>query len=166
MNDFNKQRVCVLIDGENIEYEASNVYNSKIDYRKLLQMAGSRELIRAIYFTPQGKLTKAWEHKLKSWGLEVKTSPKNADTYLTVTAITLVEKYDTIVLVGGDADYLPLLWFLQGRGAKAEVWSFDSCTSNELKALADEYIPLTTDILTDKTKNIVTITPNRRKRYA
>ena len=166
MNSFDKQRVCILIDAENIEYEASNVHNSKIDYRKLQRMVGSRDLIRAIYFTPQSKLTRVWEQKLKSWGLEVKTSPKNADTYLTITAVTLAEKYDVIVLVGGDSDYLVLLWYLQSKGVKTEVWSWNSCTSNELKTLADEYTPLTQDILVDKTKNVVTLTPNRRKHYA
>ncbi len=166
MNNFNKQRVCVLVDAENIEYEASNVYDSKIDYRKLLKVVGSRELIRAIYFTPQGKLTRVWEKKLKSWGLEIKTSPKNADTYLTITAVTLAEKYDVIVLVGGDSDYLVLLWYLQSKGVKTEVWSWDSCTSKELKALAEEYIPLTSDILVDKSQKVTTITPKRRKHYA
>jgi uncharacterized LabA/DUF88 family protein len=166
MNRLNAGKVAMLIDAENIELNASKSYGSKIDYKKLLQEVGSRELIRALYFTPQDKLNGDWERKLKSWGLEVKGTLKNCDCWLTISAVTLADKSDVVVLVGGDSDYLPLLWYLQSRGVKTEVWSWPECTSNELKNLADDFIPLTTDILTDKTANIVTITPNRRKRYA
>ena len=80
--------------------------------------------------------------------------------------MTLVEKIDVVVLVAGDKDYVPLLCYLQSRGVKTEVWCWDSCTSKELKELADEYIPLTQNILFEKSQNIVTINPNRRKHYA
>ncbi len=166
MNGFTRQRVCILVDSENIEYEASNVYGAKVDYRKLMKKADSRELIRALYFTPQDKLTRIWERKLKSWGLEIKPTLKNSDCWLTISAVTLAEKCDVVVLVAGDKDYVPLLCYLQSRGVKTEVWCWDSCTSNELKALADEFIPLTQNILIEKTTNIATITPKRRKHYA
>lgn len=166
MDRLNAGKVAMLIDAENVEYEASNFYGAKVDYRKLMKKAGSRELIRALYFTPQDKLTRVWERKLKSWGLEIKPTLKNSDCWLTISAVTLAEKCDVVVLVGGDKDYMPLLWYLQSRGVKTEVWCWESCTSNELKALADEYIPLTQNILIEKTTNIATITPKRRKHYA
>lgn len=166
MKKLINQRVAMLIDAENVELHARNAYNTRIDYEKLIQEISPREVIRALYFKPVAKFTKSWEQVLAGWGYEVKASPKNADCWLTISAVTLAEKCDVVVLVGGDSDYLPLLWYLQSKGVKTEVWSWLDCTSIELKNVADEFIPLTPDILIDKPNNLVTLNPKRRKSYA
>ena len=67
---------------------------------------------------------------------------KNADAWLTIDAVTLSEKLDVVVLVGGDKDYMPLIWYLKNRGCKVEVWSYPETSSEIIRDAADRFVPL------------------------
>ena len=162
MNHFKNQRTILLIDSENLEIEAKNHYGAKMDYKKIIQTIGTEHLVRAICFKPLDKLPKSQEQKLISLGYELKTTPKNVDCWLTISAVTLADKCDVVILIGGDADYLPVTYFLNSRGVKTIIWSWPNCTSQELKALADEYWPMTTEYLLNKQNNIIPLTANGR----
>jgi len=141
------QRVAVLVDAENVEVGARKEHGGRVDYAKLLDAVNGRDVVRALYFTSQERLSGSFKHAIQAKGFEIKTPPKNVDCWLTVDAITLAEKCDVIVLVGGDADYVPLIWFLKSRGCRTEVWMWSDCTAGKLIEAADEFLPLTKDVL-------------------
>ena len=141
------QRVAVLVDAENVEIEAEKEHGGRVDYAKLLGAVNGRDVVRALYFTSRERLSDGFKYAIQAKGFEIKTPPKNVDCWLTVDAITLAEKCDVIVLVGGDADYVPLLWFLKSRGCRTEVWMWSHAAAGQLIDAADEFIALTGDVL-------------------
>jgi uncharacterized LabA/DUF88 family protein len=144
------QRIGVLVDGENLEIYAEQVYGERIDYRRLLDAVNGREVVRALYYKPARRIGLSFRRFIEALGVEVKTPPKNVDCWLSIDAVTLAEKCDVIVLVGGDGDYAPLLWFLKSRGVRVEVWMWAGATAEELRVAADAYVPLTMDFLLDR----------------
>jgi len=135
------QKVGIFVDAENVEMSGFNIYGGRTDYKKLVEaIGGVRQVIRIIYYKPQHK--EISEDFKKFWfdlGGEIKQPVKNADAFLTVDAVTLADKLDVVVLVGGDKDYLPLLWYVKSRGCKTEVWSYPETTSAVLQEAADSY---------------------------
>ncbi len=138
------QTVGIFVDAENVEMSGLNVYKGRTDYKKLIQAIGSgRRVIRIIYYKPQHK--EISEDFKKFWydqGGEIKRPLKNADSFLTIDAVTLADKMDVIVIVGGDKDYMPLLWYVKSRGCKTEVWSYPETTSATLQETADFFHPI------------------------
>lgn len=58
-------------------------------------------------------------------------------------AIRLGSKVDSIVLVTGDGDYVPVVNYLQqSQGCLVEVMAFGRTTNKELRELADEFIDI------------------------
>jgi uncharacterized LabA/DUF88 family protein len=56
--------------------------------------------------------------------------------------VTLADKLDVVILLGGDKDYMPLIWYMKSRGCKTEVWSFPETCSDMMKESADFFFPL------------------------
>ena len=147
MTKFQDQRVSILVDAENLEIAVTQILNGRIDYSKLLARINNRCIIRALYFKPKNKLTEGLRRVVENRGFEVKTPPKNVDCWLTIDAVTLSDRSDVIVLVGGDADYLPLVWYLKSKGVKVELWMIEEHTSKELISYVDEFVPITHSFL-------------------
>lgn len=58
-------------------------------------------------------------------------------------AIRLGSKVDSIILVSGDGDYVPVINYLQqSQGCLVEVMAFGRTTNKELRELADEFIDI------------------------
>ena len=58
-------------------------------------------------------------------------------------AIRLGSKVDSIILISGDGDYVPVVNYLQqSQGCLVEVMAFGRTTNNELRELADEFIDI------------------------
>lgn len=135
------QKIGVFIDAENIEMSGYGIYGGRTDYKKLVEtIGGQRQVIRIIYYKPihkdiSGDFRKFWSEL----GGEIKQPIKNVDPFLIVDAITLADKLDVVVIVGGDKDYLPLLWFLKSRGCKAEVWTYPETASSLLQEASDYF---------------------------
>jgi hypothetical protein len=149
MNELKFQRVSILIDAENIEVAGYKRYKKRTNYRYLIEnLANDREIIRCIYYKPIHKeITHDFKSFLDQLGAELKQPMKNCDAYLIVDAITLADKMDVIAIVGGDKDYLPLLWYLKSRGCKTEVWCWPTATADLMKEASDRYVPLNKDYL-------------------
>jgi len=65
------------------------------------------------------------------------------DVGITVDAINLAEKMDTIILVTGDGDYVPLVNYLQNsKGCLVEILAFKKTASSKLIEEADDFIDL------------------------
>ncbi|MDH5639127.1 MAG: NYN domain-containing protein [Nitrospinota bacterium] len=137
------QKVGVFIDAENIEMAGYNVHGGRVNYALLIEEVGQREVTRIIYYKPIHKnITDDFRRFWLSLGGEIKQPIKNADAWLTIDAVTLADKMDVAVILAGDKDYLPLLWYLKNRGCKVEVWSFPETCAEVMKEAADRYMSL------------------------
>ena len=65
------------------------------------------------------------------------------DVGLAVDAITAAPSLDTVILVTGDGDFVPLVEYLKVHdGCQVEVVSFGRSTSAKLKEAADDFLDL------------------------
>jgi uncharacterized LabA/DUF88 family protein len=121
-------------------------HEGRTDYKKILAQVGDREVIRILYYKPVYKeISTEFENFWAGLGGEIRRPSKNADTVLVIDAVTMAEKIDVAIILGGDKDFLPLMWYLRSRGCKVEIWSWPEATSPEMKEAADIYFPLTTE---------------------
>ena len=153
------QRVAVLIDVQNMYHSAKNLYNGRVNFREVLKTAtAGRELVRAIGYvirTESGE-EKPFLEALIKVGIETKLKdlqifPGGAkkadwDVGIAVDAAKLGPKVDTLVLVSGDGDFVPLLNYLQEvHGLQVEILAFGRSASQKLKEAADDFIDLGAD---------------------
>jgi uncharacterized LabA/DUF88 family protein len=169
-----QQRVAVFIDTQNLYHSAKNLYNAKVNFKNLLEEAvAGRQLIRAkayVVNTESGEEQPFFE-ALEKLGIEIKTKDiqvfhggaKKADwdVGLAIDAITAAPKLDSVVLVSGDGDFVPMVEYLQMHsGCQVEVISFGRSSSHLLKEIADEFI----DMDDDKKKYLIgNRRPTKRK---
>lgn len=140
------QKVAIFVDAENIEMSGLKHHEGRTDYKKVLDQVGDREIIRILYYKPVYKeISSVFENFWRSLGGEIRRPTKNADTFLVIDAVTMADKIDVAIILGGDKDFLPLMWYLRSRGCKVEIWSWPESTSPEVKEAADYYFPLTKD---------------------
>jgi len=149
------QRVGVLIDVQNMYHSAKNLYSARVNFREILKTAVSeRKLIRAIAYvvTTETGEEKAFLEALEKAGIEIKSKElqifpggmKKADwdVGMAVDAIQLSKKLDSIVLVTGDGDFLPLVEYLKAQGQHVEIIAYAKSASSKLRDLADDFIDL------------------------
>lgn len=151
----NRGRVAIFIDGSNLFYAALQL-GIEIDYTKLLckLTAGSR-LFRSFFYTgvdrsnekQQGFLLWMRRNGYRVIDKDLVQLPDgskkaNLDVEIAVDMIALVEFYDTAVLVSGDGDLAYAADAASYRGARIEVVSLRSMTSDSLINVADRYIDL------------------------
>ncbi len=140
------QKVGIFIDAENIEMSGLKHHDVRTDYKKILERVGDREITRILYYKPEYKeISSDFESFWYGLGGEIKRPAKNADSFMVIDAVTMADKLDVVILLGGDKDFLPLVWYLKSRGCRVEVWSWPETTSPEFKEAADFYFPLTTE---------------------
>lgn len=154
-----EQRVGVFIDAQNLYHSAKNLYHSKVNFKQIMEDAvGERALIRAIAYvitTESGEESNFFE-ALGKLGIETKTKDlqiffggaKKADwdVGLAIDAVKMAPKLDTIILVSGDGDFIPLVEYLQmNEGCQVEVVSFGRSSSSKLMEKADDFMDLDQD---------------------
>jgi hypothetical protein len=65
---------------------------------------------------------------------------------MAVDAITASPNLDTVILITGDGDFVPLVRYLQNHdGCQVEVASFGRSTSAKLKEATDDFLDLDED---------------------
>lgn len=150
-----KQRVGIFIDAQNLYHSAKNLYKAKVNFAEILEEAvADRMLIRAIAYvitTESGEESSFFE-ALENMGIETKTKDlqiffggaKKADwdVGIAVDAIRLAPKLDTVVLVSGDGDFIPLVEYLKNTGVQVEVISFSKSSSSKLIESCDDFLDL------------------------
>ena len=147
------QKVGVFVDAENIELSGLKHHEGRTDYKKILAQVGDREITRILYYKPAYKeISKTFEAFWYGLGGEIKKPTKNADTFLVIDAVTMAEKLDVVIIMGGDKDFIPLVWYLRSRGCRVEIWSWPEATSPEVKEAADFYFPLDKSYVIEDTK--------------
>ncbi len=151
----NRGRVAIFIDGSNLFYAAMQL-SMEIDYTKLLcrLTAGSR-LLRSFFYTgvdrtnekQQGFLLWMRRNGYRVVAKDLVQLPDgskkaNLDVEIAVDMMSLVGAYDTAILVSGDGDLAYAVDAVSYRGARVEVVSLRSMTSDSLINVADRYIDL------------------------
>lgn len=153
------QRVGIFIDTQNLYHSAKNLYKTRVNFANVVEdgLAG-RLLIRAIAYvitTESGDEQNFFE-ALGKMGIEAKTKDlqifaggsKKADwdVGLAVDAIKMAPKLDTVIIVSGDGDFVPLVEYLKtNEGCQVEVMAFGKSTSQKLREAADDFIDLDLD---------------------
>jgi uncharacterized LabA/DUF88 family protein len=153
------QRVGVFIDTQNLYHSAKHLYKARVNFANVLEEAlGGRTLVRAIAYvisTDSGEEKNFFE-ALTKIGIETKVKDlqvfadgaKKADwdVGLAVDAVKLAPKLDTVVIVSGDGDYVPLIQYLDmNAGCQVEVVSFGKSSSAKLKEAAHAFTDLCDD---------------------
>jgi len=150
------QRIGVFVDVQNLYYSAKNIYNSKINFKELLKIAVSgRKLVRAMAYVIKTDVLaeKSFFDALEQIGFEIKSKDLQIfyggakkgdwDVGIAMDAIELGPKLDTVILVSGDGDFLPLVEHLQRAiGCRVEVIAFGKSTSSKLIGGVDSFIDL------------------------
>lgn len=151
-----EQRVGVFIDAQNLYHSAKNLYHARVNFGQVVKDAvAGRGVIRVMAYvitTESGEESNFFE-ALTKMGIEIKTKDlkifwggaKKADwdVGLAVDAIRLAPKLDTVILITGDGDFIPLVEYLQNaQGCQVEVVSFGKSSSSELKETCDEFFDL------------------------
>ncbi len=154
-----EQRVGVFIDTQNVYHSAKNIYHARANFGNILKdSVAGRRLIRARAYsvTTETGEEKGFFEALAKIGIEMRLKDlqvfyggaKKADwdVGLAVDAITAAPKLDTVILVTGDGDFVPLVQYLQTHGGcQVEVVSFGRSTSGKLKEAADDFLDLDAD---------------------
>jgi len=150
-----EQRVGVFIDTQNLYHSARNLYNTRVNFGAVLKDAvAGRKLVRAVAYviTTEAGDEKNFFEALSKLGIETKTKDlqifaggaKKADwdVGLAVDAIKMSPRLDSVVIISGDGDFIPLVEYLQTNGVQVEVVSFGKSTSGKLKEVVDDFVDL------------------------
>jgi len=154
-----EQRVGIFIDTQNLYHSAKNLYHAKVNFKQVMQDAvAGRALIRAVAYviTTESEDEKSFFEALEKLGIETKTKDlqiffggaKKADwdVGIAVDAIKLAPKLDTIVLISGDGDFIPLVEYLRtNEGCQIEVMAFGKSSSSKLIETVDDFTDLCQD---------------------
>ncbi len=150
-----EQRVGVFIDTQNVYHSARNLYKARVNFGAVLKDAvAGRALVRAVAYviTTEAGDEKNFFEALEKLGIETKTKDlqifaggaKKADwdVGLAVDAIKMSPRLDSVVIISGDGDFVPLVEYLQTMGVQVEVVSFGKSTSLKLKEAVDDFVDL------------------------
>lgn len=154
-----EQRVGVFIDTQNLYHSAKNIYHARVNFGNVLKdSVAGRRLVRAQAYavTTESGEEKGFFEALEKVGIEMRLKDlqifsggaKKADwdVGLAVDAITASPKLDTVILLTGDGDFVPLVRYLQNHGGcQVEVVSFGRSTSLKLKEATDDFLDLDED---------------------
>ncbi len=153
-----EQRVGVFIDTQNLYHSARNLYQARVNFGAVLRdSVAGRKLVRAVAYviTTEAGDEKNFFEALSKLGIETKTKDlqifqggaKKADwdVGLAVDAIKMSPRLDSVVIVSGDGDFIPLVEYLQTIGVQVEVVSFGKSTSGKLRETADDFVDLCED---------------------
>ena len=151
-----EQRVGVFIDTQNLYHSARNLYKARVNFGAVVKDAvAGRKLVRAVAYviTTEAVDEKNFFEALQKQGIETKTKDlqifaggsKKADwdVGMAVDAITMAPKLDSIILVSGDGDFVPLVEYLKiHSGIQVEIASFGKSTSGKLREACDDFVDL------------------------
>jgi uncharacterized LabA/DUF88 family protein len=149
-----EQRVGVFIDTQNLYHSARHLYNRRVNFGAVLKDAvAGRKLVKAVAYviTTEAGDEKNFFDALTKLGIETKTKDLQVfhsgtkkgdwDVGLTIDTIKFANRLDTIVIISGDGDFVPLVEYLKTM-TQVEVISFGKSTSSILRETADDFLDL------------------------
>lgn len=149
------QRVAVFIDVQNMYHSARNLWNARVNFKEVVKAGvAGRHLIRSFAYVVRTKTgeEKAFFEALTKEGIETRVKDlqefyggaKKADwdVGMAIDAVRSADIVDTIVIVSGDGDFLPLVEYLRGRGRRVEVIAFGRSAALKMKEAADDFLDI------------------------
>jgi uncharacterized LabA/DUF88 family protein len=135
------QRIAILCDGNNIEIGIHEMYSKLhvINFDEFVpNILKGRKLSYLHYFREGKSISKKLAERLqKNFFGTVTPCHKSADIALTIEAVQLADKVDTIILCSGDSDYIPLIEHLKSRGIRVEIAATQNGLSPYMSRKAD-----------------------------
>ncbi|MAW07259.1 MAG: hypothetical protein CME61_03140 [Halobacteriovoraceae bacterium] len=141
------QTVAILVDGNNMERSIQDITKSKnclINYDAIVpKLIGNRSLNRFVYFREGKNISKKLSDRLHHFFHgSVRPCHKSADIPLSIKALQLSSKVDTIIILSGDSDYVELVRHLKSEGVRVEIGAIEKTTSALLIEEADYFHPI------------------------
>lgn len=155
MNNVSSEKIAIFIDGASIFYAALQL-GIEIDYCKLLRfLTKDCKLLRSFFYTgidPSNQKQQNFILWMRNHGYRVLTKDltqyadgskkANMNVEIAIDMMTLVGCYDTAILVSGDGELAYAVNAISYRGARVNIVSLRSMTSDSLINLADCYIDI------------------------
>ena len=131
------QSVAVLVDGNNIERSIHELYNKKtmmVNFDTLIpRLTLNRGLNRLIYFREGKSISSKLAERLhENFYGSVRPCHKSADIPLSIKAMQLASKVDTIIIMSGDSDYIETVRHLKAEGVRVEICAVEKTTAQIL----------------------------------
>ncbi len=144
------QSVAILCDGNNIErsiHSLSKNKNAMINFDSLIpKLLNGRGLNRMIYFREGKSISSKLAERLhENFYGAVIPCHKSADIPLTIKAMQLASKVDTIIIMSGDSDYIELVKHLKAEGVRVEIAAVNQTTAQILLDRTDFFHEITSD---------------------
>ncbi len=141
------QSVAILVDGNNIErsiHERCGDEGAMLNFDKLIpRLILNRALNRLIYFREGVQISSKLAERLHQlYHGSVRPCHKSADIPLSIKAMQLASKVDTIIIMSGDSDYIELVRHLKTEGVRIEIAAIEETTSALLAEEADYFHPI------------------------
>jgi hypothetical protein len=151
------QSVAMLVDGNNIGISIHHTFgpNCMLNFDSVVpNVLNGRGLNRFIYLREGKNISEKFAERLRKnfFGIVIPCI-KSADIPLTIQAVKLAEKVDTIVLFSGDSDYCELVDFLKGSGVRVEIVAMKESASKTLIEKADGHYYITKDDVFELTRD-------------
>jgi len=147
-------RTAVFIDGANVFYQLEDA-RVRFDFKSLIEeklVSKNDELVAVHYFNSSagGEELKKFFHVLKMQDIQVHIldavlqdgvfRQKGVDVLLAVTAVASMDSYDKIIIVSGDADFLPLGEYLKTSGKNVFFAGFKRTFGQLFKSFKKIYL--------------------------
>ena len=154
-DNFNRGRVAIFIDGRSLFYAALHL-GIEINYTKLIHcLAAGNKLFRPYFYTgvdPSNNKQHSFLLWMRRHGyrvvakelIEFADGSKKADLNIEITVdmMSLIDSYDTAVLVSGDGDLAYAVNAISYKGVRVEIVGLNFMTSDSLINVADAYVDL------------------------
>ncbi len=140
---------AVVIDYENLFYSAQNLYSRYPDLDLLMKLCEKKGRIASCQAYADWTKFQDRIQELFKAGIQPVFSPvsrtgkSSADTIICVHTMKLFysnPNLDTLLLVSGDRDFIPLVVELRSMGKKVFIVGINGSYSEDLKEVADELI--------------------------
>ncbi len=151
------ERIGVYVDVANLFYSARSMRMS-LDFGRMLDfLRANRRLVRAHAYAPtnpDANADQSFLNAVKGMGYRITTknyktfssgakkADMDLDLCMDIVRIVDAGAVDTIVLVSGDSDFLPLLEYCSDHGVRVEVAAFDDSAAMILRQSCDLFINL------------------------
>ena len=143
-----EQKVAILFDGNNIERSIHKLMQSKnamLNFDYLVpKLLNGRSLNRFVYFKEGDDVSEKLRKRVQmNFSGSLVPCKKSADIPICMAAVQLVPKVDTIIVVSGDSDFLPLVSYLKANGLRVECAGLEHSSSFNLIASVDYFYKIT-----------------------
>lgn len=144
------QSVAILVDGNNIErsiHSEANDPSTMLNFDGLIpKLLVNRGLSRLVYFREGKHISSKLQERLHNYYHgSVRPCHKSADIPLSIFAVQVANKVDTIIIMSGDADYIELVRHLKSEGVRVEIAAVANTTSKLMIEEADYFHEITSE---------------------